>query len=74
VRRPLAQDELKLNPVLHRRLALGDGVAASDGNCLALAPSIGTEAAQVGKEIICARRATDPDAEGHPVDKVDLPI
>jgi hypothetical protein len=74
VRRPLTQDELKLHPVLHRRLTLEDSVTASDRNHVALSASIGTDAAQVDEEIVCARRAADPDAEGHPVHRVDLPV
>ena len=74
VRRPLAQDELKLHSILRRRLAREDTVTASDRNRVALAPSIGTEGAQVSEEIICACRAADPDAEGHPVHSLDLPL
>jgi hypothetical protein len=73
-RRPFAQDELELDTVLYRRLALEDPVPASYGNRITLASSIGTNAAQVGKEIIRVGRAGDPDAEGHPVHTFDVPV
>ena len=74
MRRPLAQDELELHTVLRRRLSLDHTVPAPHGDRVALASSIGTEATQVGKEIIWARGATYPDAEGHPVHTFDLPL
>jgi hypothetical protein len=58
---------------LERRLADDHRVAASDCNRVALATRIGTEAAQIGEEVIRARGAVDSDAEGHLV-QLDLPV